>query len=71
MRTFIAAIQGVYLRWNTTDRIPEVVAAAVRQSGRAEGVGIGQDNRLSERAGVNQNRRWHARRAWLHMARRA
>jgi hypothetical protein len=28
MRTFIAAIQGVYQGWNTASRIPEVVAAA-------------------------------------------
>jgi hypothetical protein len=28
MRTFTAAIQGVYLGWNTADRIPDAVAAA-------------------------------------------
>jgi hypothetical protein len=28
MRTFIAAIQGVCLGWNTADRIPDADAAA-------------------------------------------
>jgi hypothetical protein len=28
MRMFIAAIQGVYLGWNTAGRIPDAVAAA-------------------------------------------
>jgi hypothetical protein len=32
MRTFIAAIQGVYQGWNTADRIPEAGDAAARVS---------------------------------------